>query len=112
MLLCLIQKRTVNLHPGIVDHNIDASKVFDRLSNEICHLLILRNVGLNDHGLTLILLDSMQNLLSFILRVCIIYYNCCTCIGKMNGNGAADTAIGTGNDGNLLLELSHDKYPF
>jgi len=91
------------LHTCIVDYDIQAVEVFNCLLNQTHSLLVLRNIGLNDKGLTFVLFDDLAYLLGLIFRVSIVYHYCCPFFGKLNSDTTANTTIGTGYNSNFLI---------
>src|SRR5579859_417524 len=98
-----IEEGAVYLHACIVDQDVQAIEVVNRLLNKSHGLLVLRNVGLDNEGLAIVLGDDLSYFFGFVLGVGIVDDNGCPFFGKLNGNGAAYTAIGSGDDGDFLI---------
>src|SRR5713226_8642875 len=103
LLFCDIHEWAVNLHTRVVDHDIQAIELLDRLLDQPYGLLILRNIGLNDESFALVLLDNLSHFLRLILRMGIVHDNGRPFFGELNGNPAANAAIGSRHNGNFLI---------
>jgi hypothetical protein len=44
--------------------------------------------------------------------MCIVYDDGCALFGKREGDASSNAAVGSGDDGNFLIQLSHDISPF
>ena len=98
-----IQKRAVYLHACIVDQDIQAVKVLDRLLNEAQRLLILRHVRLDDERFPFHLLDDLQHCLSFLPGMRVVHHDGCPFAGQLKRNAAPNAAVRSRDNRNLLI---------
>ena len=93
----------MDLHTGVVDHDVQAVEVLHRLLDESHGLLVLRDICLEHEDFAVIFFDGLLHLLGFLLVMCVVHNNGRPFLGEKNSNSAADAAIGSGNKGNFLI---------
>src|SRR5579884_1529421 len=110
LLLGHLHEGIVNLHTSVVDHDVQAVEVFNGLLDKTLRLLHLGDIGLDDNHFAVILFNGLLYFLSLLLVVYVVDNHRCPFFGELNGDAAPDTAVRAGDNGNFVIEKTHDLY--